>query len=66
MNGADLVMNESFEKMLAIGLSVIVILAVLYGVGEAMVKSNSGSTKTQVDASTTLLNGKAPTTLVAP
>lgn len=59
-------MNESFEKMLAIGLSVIVVLAVLYGVGESMVKSNSNGTSTQVTTSTGKLNGTAPATLTAP
>lgn len=59
-------MNESFEKMLAIGLSVIVVLAVLYGVGEAMVKSNSTSTSGQVTTSVGKLNATAPTALTTP
>jgi hypothetical protein len=61
-----LIMNETFEKMLAVGLSIIVVLAVLYGVGEAMVKKGAGDTNTQVNASVTKLNGTAPSTLLAP
>jgi hypothetical protein len=59
-------MNETFEKMLAVGLSIIVVLAVLYGVGEAMVKKGAGDTSAQVGTSVTTLNGKAPATLPAP
>jgi hypothetical protein len=59
-------MNETFEKMLAVGLSIIVVLAVLYGVGEAMVKKGATDTNTQVNTSVGKLNATAPATLAVP
>jgi hypothetical protein len=60
------VLSETLEKMLAVGLSIIIILAVLYIVGGAMIWKGAGDTKTQVNLSVGKLNGTAPTTLVAP
>lgn len=58
-------MSESLQKMLGVGITIIVIVVVLFSVGSKMVRDNSDSTSLKAAANVKVLND-TPVPVVTP
>lgn len=50
-------MSESLQKMLGVGITIIVIVVVLFSVGSKMIRDNSASTSSKAATNVGVLNG---------